>query len=187
MPLYAQTRTLTVHVGIPGGTGSILVSRLSTAWHLAASAAPASAGAGVYVDRSSHPRQDRPTPRTVMLILLLVAMPVALVYFFVLYVSGWLAASFSFSMLALIFLCIVVSYCAPTYRLLFSDDFLQIILSLAVAYFITNYLSKRGYDPDMYVLPIHSAVTDLVGELLLVTCFELASAIGLHVRSHSSS
>lgn len=128
MPLYAQTQTLTIHVGIPGGTGSILVSRLSTAWHLALSAiphstAPASAGAGVYVDRSSHPRHDEPTPRTVMLILLLVSISVALVYFFVLHVSAWLAASLAFSMLALIFLCIVVSYCAPTYRLLFSDAF----------------------------------------------------------------
>ena len=60
--------------------------------------------------------------------------------------------------------------------------------SLTAAYFITNYFSKRGYDPDMYVMPIHSAVADLVGELLLVSCFELASAIGLHVRtSHSTS
>ena len=60
-------------------------------------------------------------------------------------------------------------------------------MSLAAAYFITDYMSRHGYDPDMYVLPIHSAVMDLVGELLLVSCFELASAIGLHVRSHVSS
>lgn len=39
----------------------------------------------------------------------------------------------------------------------------------------------------MYVMPIHSAIMDLVGELLLVSCFELASAIGLRVRSHISS
>jgi solute carrier family 41 len=55
-----------------------------------------------------------------------------------------------------------------------------------MGYFITDYLSKRRYDPDMYALPIHSAIMDLVGELLLVSCFELASAIGLHVRSHLS-
>jgi solute carrier family 41 len=60
-------------------------------------------------------------------------------------------------------------------------------MSLAAAYFITDYMSRHGYDPDMYVLPIHSAIMDLAGELLLVSCFELASAIGLHVRSHISS
>jgi solute carrier family 41 len=48
-------------------------------------------------------------------------------------------------------------------------------------------MAKRGYDPDMYVMPIHSAIMDLVGELLLVSCFELASAIGLHVRNHTTS
>ncbi|KAF8496847.1 Mg transporter [Russula emetica] len=159
--------------GIPGGTGSIFVSRLSTAWHLATSATPrntptTSAGAGVSIAQSRHPRHDRPSPRTVMLVLLLVSLPVALVYFLVLHISAWLAASFTFSMLALIFLCIAIT------------------VSLAAAYFITDYMSRHGYDPDVYVMPIHSAIMDLMGELLLVSCFELASAIGLHVRSHIS-
>jgi solute carrier family 41 len=61
---------------------------------------------------------------------------------------------------------------------------LQITISLIVAYYITNYLARHGYDPDMYALPIHSAILDLVGQLLLVSSFELASALGLHVRSH---
>jgi cation transporter-like permease len=99
-------------IGIPGGTGSILVSRLSTAWHAATSAIPntptASAGAGVSIAQSRRPRHAEPSPHTVMLVLLLVAMPVGLVYFLVLRISSWLAASFTFSMLALIFLCIAV-------------------------------------------------------------------------------
>ena len=57
-----------------------------------------------------------------MLVLLLVAIPVALVYFLVLHVSAWLAASFTFSMLALIFLCIAVRL-LRTYRTLFTDVF----------------------------------------------------------------
>ncbi|KAH9992844.1 hypothetical protein BJV77DRAFT_1001392 [Russula vinacea] len=126
--------------GIPGGTGSILVSRL-------------------------HLRHDEPSPRTVMLVLLLVSIPVGLVYFLFLRASTWLAASFTFSMLALIFL-----YHCVTIRRIFHY----------------RILSKRRYDPDMYAMPIHSAIMDLVGELLLVSCFELASAIGLHVRSHLS-
>jgi hypothetical protein len=105
-------------IGIPGGTGSIFVSRLSTAWHLATSATPRntptiSAGAGVSIARSRHPRHDGPSPRTVMLVLLLVALPVGLVYFLVLHISAWLPASFTFSMLALIFLCIAVRLPSP--------------------------------------------------------------------------
>jgi hypothetical protein len=105
-------------IGIPGGTGSILVSRLSTAWHEATSATPrnpstAPAGAAVFIAQSRHLRHDKPSPHTVMLVLLLVAMPVGLVYFLVLRMSAWLAASFTFSMLALIFLCIAVRLPSP--------------------------------------------------------------------------
>jgi solute carrier family 41 len=105
-------------IGIPGGTGSILVSRLSTAWHVATSATPrntptSSADAGVFIAQSRHLRHDKPSPHTVMLALLLVAMPVGLVYFLILRISAWLAASFTFSMLALIFLCIAVRLHSP--------------------------------------------------------------------------
>jgi hypothetical protein len=48
-----------------------------------------------------------------MLVLLFVAMPVGLVYFLVLRISAWLAASFTFSMLALVFLCIAVRLPPP--------------------------------------------------------------------------
>ena len=64
-------------------------------------------------------------------------------------------------------------------------DVLQIAISLIVAYYITNYLARHGYDPDVYALPIHSAILDLVGQLMLGSTFELASALGLHVRSHT--
>jgi solute carrier family 41 len=106
-------------VGIPGGTGSIFVSRLSTAWHVARSATPrntptTSAGAGAFIAQSGHPRHDNPSPRTVMLVLLLVALPVGLVYFLILRISTWLASSFTFSMLALIFLCIAVRLPPPS-------------------------------------------------------------------------
>jgi hypothetical protein len=110
----------TFFLGIPGGTGSILVSRLSTAWHVAASAIPrnmaptSAAGEGVSIARSSHLHHDEPSPRTVMLVLLLVSLPVGVVYFFFLRVSTWLAASFTFSMLALIFLCIAVRLSSPS-------------------------------------------------------------------------
>jgi solute carrier family 41 len=34
----------------------------------------------------------------------------------------------------------------------------------------------------MYALPVHSALMDLVGQLLLVVCFEIAQAVGAIVR-----
>jgi solute carrier family 41 len=57
------------------------------------------------------------------------------------------------------------------------------MISLVVGFYLTNYLWARGYDPDIYALPIHSAIMDLSGQILLVSCFELASAIGFHVQS----
>jgi len=159
--------------GVPGGTGSIFVSRLSTAWHASVAASgtprdnPPLDSVEVPITQSSHPRhRHEPSPRVVMLVLLFVAMPVGLVYFLILSLTGWLATSFAFSMLALFFLCIAIT------------------LSLVVGYFITDYLSKHEYDPDVYALPIHSAIMDLFGQVLLVSCFELASKLGFHVSSH---
>ena len=46
---------------------------------------------------------------------------------------------------------------------------------------MTTFLWHRGLDPDMYALPIQSALTDLTGQLLLVACYELASLLGVKV------
>ena len=53
----------------------------------------------------------------------------------------------------------------------------QVVASLFIAQVLTDILWKRGLDPDMYALPIHSALVDLVGLLLLVLCFEIVSWI----------
>ena len=57
----------------------------------------------------------------------------------------------------------------------------QIAISLAVAYLTTTFLWKWHLDPDMYALPCQSALTDLVGQLLLVACYEVASLLGVKV------
>ncbi|KAI9445755.1 Mg transporter [Lactarius psammicola] len=146
--------------GIPGGAGSIFVSRLSTALHAAASTITPLPGSGLL--------RHEPRPRLVMLVLFLVSIPVGIAFFFILRVSSWLATPFLFTILALFFLCTAIA------------------ISLIAGHALTNFLWSHKYDPDMYALPIHSALLDLVGQLLLVACFELASGIGLHVRSHSS-
>ena len=59
---------------------------------------------------------------------------------------------------------------------------MQVTASLIIARFLTDYLWSKDLDPDMYALPIHSALMDLIGQLLLVLCFEIVSLLGAHVR-----
>jgi solute carrier family 41 len=53
----------------------------------------------------------------------------------------------------------------------------QVFVSISIAHLLTNLLWKRGLDPDMYALPIHSALMDLVGQTMLVLCFEIVSLL----------
>jgi len=55
--------------------------------------------------------------------------------------------------------------------------------SLFVAKFLTNFLWSKEYDPDTYAMPVHSAMMDLIGQLLLVACYEFVNAIGGKVRT----
>jgi solute carrier family 41 len=63
---------------------------------------------------------------------------------------------------------------ASNARLLF---FVEVTTSLFLARSLTNYLWSKKLDPDLYALPIHSALMDLIGQLLLVLCFEIVSLI----------
>jgi len=62
---------------------------------------------------------------------------------------------------------------------------LQVFTSLVIARLLTNWLWSIKKDPDMYALPIHSAMMDLVGQLLLVLCFEIVSLLGGHVEQRT--
>ncbi|KAI0317479.1 hypothetical protein OF83DRAFT_1171950 [Amylostereum chailletii] len=153
--------------GLPGGTGSILVSRLSTSLHAAASTVthmhPTDSEMTLF-----PPRSHGPSPRLVMLTLFLVAIPVEIVFLSTSWALGWLQTPFVFAALALIFLCLAIA------------------ISLLVARVLTTFLWTRKLDPDMYALPIHSALMDLVGQVLLVSCFEFAGLIGIHLRANAS-
>lgn len=52
------------------------------------------------------------------------------------------------------------------------------MLPLAMKRSLTSHL---GYDPDNYCLPVHSALCDLAGQLLLVACYEFAGQMGADV------
>jgi len=62
---------------------------------------------------------------------------------------------------------------------------LQVFTSLVIARLLTNWLWSIKKDPDMYALPIHSAMMDLVGQLLLVLCFEIVSLLGGRVEQRT--
>ncbi|RDB19190.1 Solute carrier family 41 member 1 [Hypsizygus marmoreus] len=131
--------------GLPGSVGSILVSRVSTSLHAAAlSITPMTA-------------DGRPEPSTqlVMITLLFITLPVEVIFLAVLHGLGWLRLPMLFVAFSVVFF------------------FLAVLISLYVARFLTNFLWAKQRDPDMYALPIHSALMDLVGQLLLVICFEI--------------
>ncbi|KAJ7611726.1 solute carrier family 41 member 1 [Roridomyces roridus] len=140
--------------GLPGAVGAIFTSRLSTRLHAAALslAPPATSGSA------------EPSPRLVMMILLLVTLPVEIIFLAVIRGLGWLHLPFLFIAMSVLFFCTAV------------------LSSLLIARALTNFLWSRNLDPDMYALPIHSALMDLIGQLLLVLCFEIVSLLGAKVE-----
>ncbi|KAG1736926.1 Mg transporter [Suillus paluster] len=135
--------------GLPGSVGSILISRLSTALHAAS------------VNTSLH--KSDPSPKLVMVTLILITIPIEIIFLCILRAFGWLRLPIIFAILSVLFFC-----CA-------------VFTSLVIAQFLTNLLWSRGLDPDTYALPIHSALMDLVGQLLLVLCFEIVSLFGTNL------
>ncbi|PBK64588.1 hypothetical protein ARMSODRAFT_1087986 [Armillaria solidipes] len=146
--------------GLPGSVGSIFVSRLSTGLHAAALSMTPSTFAN---------RPSEPSARMVMITLILVTIPVEIIFLSILRLLGWLTLPFVFVAFSVVFFC-----CAVT-------------ASLFIAGALTNFLWSKKLDPDMYALPIHSALMDLIGQLLLVLCFEIVSLLGVHVRSKMPS
>ncbi|KAF9453714.1 hypothetical protein P691DRAFT_657998 [Macrolepiota fuliginosa MF-IS2] len=138
--------------GLPGAAGSIFVSRLSTALHAAALSKSSSS--------SPQAHENQPTPRLVMITLLLITLPVEIAFLSVLRSIGWLKVPFIFIVFSVLFFC-----CA-------------VLVSLVIARYLTDWLWSKNRDPDMYALPIHSALMDLIGQLLLVLCFEIVSRLG---------
>ncbi|KAF7359108.1 Solute carrier family 41 member 1 [Mycena sanguinolenta] len=152
---YAGFALLAVVIsGLPGGVGAIFTSRLSTRLHAAALtlAPPAVAGSA------------EPSSTLVMITLLLVTLPVEVIFLSIITGLGWLKLPFIFIVFSVVFFCLAVSS------------------SLIIARALTNFLWARNLDPDMYALPIHSALMDLIGQLLLVVCFEIVSLFGGQVQ-----
>uniref|UniRef100_D8PUR5 SLC41A/MgtE integral membrane domain-containing protein n=1 Tax=Schizophyllum commune (strain H4-8 / FGSC 9210) TaxID=578458 RepID=D8PUR5_SCHCM len=103
----------------------------------------------------ARPAPPPPPPLTVAITLLLITLPVELIFLAVVRGLGWLELPLLFVGCSVVFFCVAVT------------------ISLLVAYHLTKFLWSRGLDPDSNALPLHSALMDLVGQLLLVLCFEL--------------
>ncbi|PPQ82355.1 hypothetical protein CVT25_008316 [Psilocybe cyanescens] len=148
--------------GLPGAAGSILVSRLSTSLHAAKLALTNALPS--YSTPNKHPE---PSPLLSMITLLLITLPVEVVFLSILDGLGWLNLPFLFVVISILFF-----GCA-------------VFASLIIARLLTNFLWSINRDPDMYALPIHSALMDLIGQLLLVLCFEIVQSLGgkVHARS----
>ncbi|KAF8954972.1 hypothetical protein BDZ97DRAFT_361797 [Flammula alnicola] len=145
--------------GLPGAAGSILVSRLSTSLHAAKLALE-----NALPSYSSQPKHPEPSALLTMATLLLITLPVEVFFLSILDGLGWLNLPFLFIVFSIVFFC-----CA-------------VLSSLIIARFLTHFLWSIQRDPDSYALPIHSALMDLIGQLLLVLCFEIVSHLGGQVR-----
>ncbi|CDO71876.1 hypothetical protein BN946_scf184940.g23 [Trametes cinnabarina] len=148
-----------VIAGLPGGVSSIFVSRLSTALHAATTKASSLVSAVQDIQHDKH----HPSPRLVMMTLIAVSLPVEIIFLTAVSLLGWIHLPLLFIVLQVLFFLVAIT------------------ISLSVARITTTLLWKRGLDPDMYALPFQSALTDLVGQLLLVACYEVASLLGVKV------
>lgn len=155
-------------LGLPGSVGSIFVSRLSTALHAASTLGgpPRSPSASPLTQSLtlSAPPKHTPSARLVGLTLLFVTFPIELLFLAAIRALGWLHLPFGFLALSVVFFCVAVA------------------ASLAIARGLTALLWARDLDPDMYAMPIHSALMDLIGQLLLVACFEIVSRFTASVK-----
>ena len=166
---------------------AIFVSRLSTALHAATTKVANTPSAIAVTDSLVELKDDRhhPSARLVITTLIVVALPVEIAFLASVVALGWIHLPFVFIALQILFFLFAVRALLLPY----CSDFLgsdcsrpgQITISLLVANLLTTVLWKRGLDPDMYALPIQSALTDLTGQLLLVACYEVASLLGIKV------
>ncbi|KIL68489.1 hypothetical protein M378DRAFT_120593 [Amanita muscaria Koide BX008] len=161
--------------GLPGALGCIYISRLSTSLHVAAMKLTSYLNLSAQdrqLSTSEYSGQPKSPPEfstgLAIVTLLLIALPLEIAFISTLRALGWLHATFFLVASTVFFF-----FCAA-------------VASLFIAHLLTKFLWKRGLDPDIYALPIHSALMDLIGQTLLVICFEIVSVL-TGGRTHSSS
>ncbi|KIM26107.1 hypothetical protein M408DRAFT_200605 [Serendipita vermifera MAFF 305830] len=165
--------------GIPGSVGSVYISRLSTALHEAEGHNDHQRGDGhdhhtmPTGSLSSPPKglfgpKDGATeraikesrPRVSGMALFSSTVPVVILFVVVSYATKWVD---------------LPALWAVGFIIFFE---LAVVAGLCLSHYLALFLWNRDYDPDTYALPIQSALCDLIGQSLLVSCYELAGLIG---------
>ncbi|KAG8982855.1 Transcriptional regulator, partial [Tulasnella sp. 427] len=142
--------------GLPGSVGAVSISRLSTLLH---------ASGDLPLRTPNAKREFIKSPPTgyrgslTGVTLFVVALPVMLTFLAFVYATGWMDLPFLFVGAFVGFFC------------------LSTTIALVIAHYLTLIFWSRGYDPDNYCLPVHSALCDLIGQLMLVACYELAGEL----------
>ncbi|KAF8528170.1 solute carrier family 41 member 1 [Hysterangium stoloniferum] len=144
--------------GLPGSVGSVFVSRLSTTLH---------ATSADHDHRSPISKTHGDISRNFLttLTLFLVTLPVLVLFLVFIQTSGWTKFPPLFLGIFVVFFCCTV------------------LASLTIARLLTQFLWSKDLDPDTYAMPIHSSLVDLVGQLMLVACFEFSQALGADVKN----
>lgn len=158
--------------------GSVLVSRLSTSLHTSTPKA--------INDRDKGGYNQRTLPTIITLFL--VTLPVQGIFIAFTNAIGWTTLSIVFIVIFSVIFCSTVSRPHSPSRICcisLNGENAQVIISLVVSQWLTEYLWRRNLDPDVYAMAIQSSVVDLLAQLMLVLCFEIAQALGVHVSSTS--
>jgi len=202
-----------VITGLPGGVGSIFVSRLSTLLHASSEMAcgmkPTSAGEmEEYVPLNADMSPEEPTrtqapedrqsfdhdgtsgialtsrdsnlglhslssqinlreveeddARLPLFAgtLFGITFPVQILFLLFIHFSGWVVLNWTF---------VIV------FMIMFS---MSVVSSLMVAKWLTYFLWSKGLDPDLYAMPIQSALVDLIGQFCLLLSYEATTWLG---------
>ncbi|KIO25583.1 hypothetical protein M407DRAFT_208950 [Tulasnella calospora MUT 4182] len=144
--------------GLPGSVGAVSISRLSTLLH-ASEDLPMRTPHSEFIKSPPKGYRGSLTGAT----LFVVSVPVMLTFLAFVYATGWMDLPFLFVGAFIGFFC------------------LSTTIALVIAHYLTLIFWSRGYDPDNYCLPVHSALCDLIGQLMLVACYELAGELGADV------
>jgi solute carrier family 41 len=162
--------------GLPGSVGAVSISRLSTLLHLEGDIPAPTA---IFKLRPIKRAPDSHRSLLSALALFTVAIPVQVAFVAIVYWFGWMDLPFLFVASFFGFFCISVS----DHAILRASNqmFPQLCSSLVLAEVMTLSFWEQGWDPDNYCLPIHSAFCDLVGQLLLVACYEVVGRMGADV------
>ncbi|ORX33916.1 hypothetical protein BD324DRAFT_584143, partial [Kockovaella imperatae] len=144
--------------GLTGSIGAIHANRLSTSLHTKLHIRSPS--------QSHHPpfRTDQLSPLHNMLVLYLLAFPCQACFLLFVQWAGWIDLSLAWAG----WLCFA----------------LTAGISLVLAHYLTLFFWAHDLDPDSYTLPIHSALVDFLGSMLLMLAYEICIYTGRDVVTH---